>query len=523
VDRAAGVPLIAAKQYDIYPEYPGGPKASTDLSEEDIYEHLAEITTDFNYRRKVLVVPSPAFNDKEFMARLIPYPCVPEQIEFLYGAVVKRLIQPPGEKSERKEVEKKVPVDLYSFAWQKDIADRLKEGQGHALVIFLQYEDPTDPPLDLSYLYKTCLNLTVAIFHLESGDKCGVYESHGGTARTIKPAVISTSAEFAKKEFKNSEVLLRVAQKALDHYCSGRKEWPVLYHPGCGEFHAYRGVGKTNVVTGYANAWATGGEHLCYESPREFKVLLVDGEMAGGDLQQSMRLLAEENSNFNLIAFEEQDCIPSIASADGQDWLDEAIDRCGAEIIILDSWSMLAKVDSNDETAWQSFQDWEAKTRKRGKSTIYLQHDGKKGLQRGHSKPEDVLNWVVQLKWEGNYKGEEGLRCRQLFDKARRPVGRFGNIRIELSEGGLWTWSFPNQDQPDEQQALPKQGRKKKQISEAQFERIKQFSAAELGNIDKVAKILEVSHGVAERWIEIEKDRRKSAEHSGEYQGDDFV
>ena len=54
--------------------------------------------------------------------------------------------------------------------------------------------------------------------------------------RLPKPAaaVVSSAFEFAKKEFKEPEVMLEVAGS----------ESAVLHHPNLGELHAYRGVGK---------------------------------------------------------------------------------------------------------------------------------------------------------------------------------------------------------------------------------------------------------------------------------------
>jgi hypothetical protein len=360
----------------------------------------------------------------------------------------------------------------------------------------------------------------IYIFHYETEGKCGVYDTKGDGAKIIKPAVISSMREFAEKKFRDNEVLLEVSPSALANH-STLKSMPVLFHPSLGEVHAYRGTGKTNWGVGAFNAFATGGEFLCYKAPRPFKTLYVDGELPGSDLQLTLRDLVAENDNFNLIAYEEQEFIPSIAFKEGQDWLDEAIDRIGAEIVGLDSWSMLAKVGSNEEEAWQSFQEWQARCRKRGVSVIYFQHDGKKGLQRGHSKPEDLLNWVVQLKWEGNYKGEEGLRCLQLFDKARRPVGKFGRIRMELTEG-LWTWSFPTKnEEPEETPEEKKTGRKLTQPTADQLRVLAKFSEEEMKSVRAVSKTLCVGYAVAGRWVEQEIERRKEPEEQQDFVPED--
>lgn len=146
-------------------------------------------------------------------------------------------------------------------------------------------------------------------------------------------AVISTSRDFAAKEFKESEVMLEVKETHS----------PVLHHPSLGEIHAFRGVGKTNFGIGLFDALATGGEFLCYKATRPFKTIYFDGEMDASDLQEALSILAEENDNFTLVARCEQpdNFMPSIATAEGLAWCEEAIARAGAEVAIFDNWSTL--------------------------------------------------------------------------------------------------------------------------------------------------------------------------------------
>lgn len=252
--------------------------------------------------------------------------------------------------------------------------------------------------------------------------------------RLPKPscAVVSTTLTFSKKEIKESEVMLEVKDS----------ESPVIYHPSLGELHAFRGVGKTNFTIGFCNALATAGEFLCYQATRSFKVLYVDGEMDAGDLQEALHTLAEENDNFKLITRSEQqnEFMASIATAEGLAWYEEAIIREKAEVVIFDNWSRLANIGTNDEEAFFQFTEWCVRMRLRGVTVIYLHHDGKdQRTQRGHSKPEDPLNWVIGLRWQGEYKGQEGLKCVLEFEKCRKPVYEFAKVAIELRDG-VWCW-----------------------------------------------------------------------------------
>jgi AAA domain len=299
-------------------------------------------------------------------------------------------------------------------------------------------------------------------------------------------AVISTTREFALKEFDEPEVMLEVTQS----------ESPVLYHPSAGEIHAYRGVGKTNFILGLLNALATGGEFLCYKATRQFKVINFDGEMDASDLQESLSLLAEENDNFYLVArcTEPGSYMPSIATTDGLDWYEEAIVRSGAEVAIFDNWSTLANSPTNEEEAFLEFTAWQRKMRLRGVTVIYLHHDGKdKHTQRGHSKPEDTLNWVIGLRWPGDYKGQEQLKCIMEFEKCRKPVREYSKIAVSLEPDGTWCWG------KDIESTKPTEGRPKKAPTTEQSMLLKQRIDAGRGE-RAIAEEMKVSRALVRRW-----------------------
>jgi hypothetical protein len=318
-----------------------------------------------------------------------------------------------------------------------------------------------------------------------------VNEVYGAAQR----AVISSSREFAVKEFKESEVMLQVTATGSS----------VLHHPSLGELHASRGVGKTNFGIGLFDALATGGEFLCYKATRPFKTIYFDGEMDASDLQQALSLLAEENDNFTLVARCEQpdNFMPSIATAEGLAWCEEAIIRSGAEVAIFDNWSTLANVGTNEEEAFFEFSAWCRKMRLRGVTIIYDHHDGKSGTQRGHTKPEDTLNWVIGLRWQGDYKGQEGLRCVMEFDKCRKPVREYNRISISLGEDGTWLWG----EVGEEQQHTT--GRRAKQPTSEQLTMLRDL----VGKVSEreLAKQLGVSREVVKKWSydALMKDRLK--------------
>jgi KaiC/GvpD/RAD55 family RecA-like ATPase len=301
-----------------------------------------------------------------------------------------------------------------------------------------------------------------------------------------KPAVISTSREFSKKDFDAPEVMLEVS----------KSKSPVLYHPSAGEIHAYRGVGKTNFTVGLLNAFATGSEFLCYKATRCFRTIDFDGEMDGGDLQESLSLLAEENDNFHMVARCEQpdNFMPSIATTEGLHWYEEAIVRAKAEVVVFDNWSTLANSTTNEEEAFLVFSEWCRKMRLRGVTVIYLHHDGKdKHTQRGHSKPEDPLNWVIGLTWPNGYEGQEQLKLILKFEKCRRPVREHNRIAVTLEPDGTWCWG------KDIESAKPTSGRPHKLPTTDELSQLKQLVADGKGE-RMIAEEMKISRALVRRW-----------------------
>lgn len=205
---------------------------------------------------------------------------------------------------------------------------------------------------------------------------------------------------------------------------------PFLAKRTIGMIHASRGVGKTHIMLGMAMAIATGGTFLNWTAPQASPVVYVDGEMADEDIQLWLKETASldgmnplEKGYFNLIAADRQDRnIPSLSTLAGQKMLREQIGE--AKILFLDNISCLFRGgDEKEATDWESAQEWLISLRREGISVVLGHHDGKSGLQRGTSKREDPLNWVIQLKRPKNYQPEEGLRCEVHFEKARRLHG----------------------------------------------------------------------------------------------------
>jgi len=376
--------------------------------------------------------------------------------------------------------------DEGSLQYEED-ANVLKDAIANNLIdaVVLLYQDGKLQHLD------TVLKTKKPIFHVVDGfdwvgERILFKKAFTKVMSTSQPAIISTSREFGAKEFEAPEVMLEV----------NKSESPVLYHPSMGEIHAYRGVGKTNLTLGLLDALATGGEFLCYKATRPFRTIDFDGEMDGGDLQESLQLLTEENDNFHMVARCEQpdNFMPSMATEDGLAWYEEAINRCEAEVAVFDNWSTLANIGTNEEEAFFVFTAWARKMRLRGVTVIYLHHDGKdKHTQRGHSKPEDPLNWVIGLTWPPGYEGQEQLKLILKFEKCRKPVREYNKIAITLEPDGTWFWG------KDIESTTPSIGRPTKAIAAEQLLQLKQLMGEGKGE-RAIAEEMKISRDLVRRW-----------------------
>jgi hypothetical protein len=248
------------------------------------------------------------------------------------------------------------------------------------------------------------------------------------------PLVVVASPDFLNRKFPEKEALLEADGK------------PVIWHPSAGEIHAYRGVGKSNFTYGLLRSVASGDDFLMMRAATPRRVLYVEGEMDGADMQaMAKRHGGHENLSILSMAAQPDQLIPSIASVEGRELIEEAIASCSAEVLGLDSMSTLANIPTNDDVNWLEISAWIVKLRARGTSVVYLHHDGKNGTQRGSSKPEDTLDYVMHLTWQGQYRGAEGLKAILNFEKARRKIPpQCTGIEIELreKEDSTFEWAW---------------------------------------------------------------------------------
>jgi len=167
--------------------------------------------------------------------------------------------------------------------------------------------------------------------------------------------------------------------------------------------HALRGHGKTHFVFGVAYAVATGEAFMDWPVEKTGRVLYLDGELSGGVLKSRLEMLGPPTDNLFLLSDAMYRLkgltMPKIDDAEGQRKLDEIIEREKIDLVIIDSLSTLCSPEiEKDPGPWMPVQAWALQHRSRGRSIVFVHHDSRGNKPRGHSKKEDVLDTMLQLK-----------------------------------------------------------------------------------------------------------------------------
>jgi hypothetical protein len=245
---------------------------------------------------------------------------------------------------------------------------------------------------------------------------------------------------------------------------------PWLLTQSLSMIHAYRGIGKTHVALGVAFAIATGGAFLAWQATRPRAVLYLDGEMPAAALRDRLAALVQADDRefdpamLRIVTPDVQDGpMPDLATDDGQARIDAIVDD--AELVVVDNISTLVRTTEreNDAESWREVGAWALRMRQRGKSVLFVHHDGKGGQQRGTSKREDTLDAVIQLKHPADYTPEHGARFEVHFRKQRNAAGDGAQpIEAALAVGPdgrqLWTYRTLEESTHDRVVSLARDG-----------------------------------------------------------------
>ena len=207
------------------------------------------------------------------------------------------------------------------------------------------------------------------------------------------------------------------------------RDGTVVFRAGhLGQVYAERGIGKTWFLQTMALIAATGKAALGFRAPRPCRVLEVDGEMAGEELQERDAVIRDRlelplTNNLTYVGADWQEqYLPRVDTVEGQAALEPFV--AAADLIILDNRSCLFDSEGEkDAAAWQPAQDYLLALKRRGKGVIVAHHSNRQGGARGHSKPEDSMNVLIRLSRHEDYSQDQGARFLVTFDKCRGAYG----------------------------------------------------------------------------------------------------
>jgi DnaB-like helicase N terminal domain/AAA domain len=234
---------------------------------------------------------------------------------------------------------------------------------------------------------------------------------------------------------------------------------PLLSDRGRGLIYSPRGAGKTYITMEIAFCVASGSEAcFMWRIPRARKVVYVDGEMSIEELQERQRHIArmhDQNGQpwpaegfLKMVARDlQKEMRPNINTREGRRRIEDCVEP--GHLLILDNIASLGQSSDEKETEdWAIIEEWASDLCWRGISVIFIHHAGKSGDQRGSSKREDLMEFVLKLKVPGDYSPEQGLRVEAHLSKKRGKLteARYGQpFEIALStsiNSGFPEWAL---------------------------------------------------------------------------------
>lgn len=192
-----------------------------------------------------------------------------------------------------------------------------------------------------------------------------------------------------------------------------------------GYVFAARGVGKTWFSMEMANAISSGSNFGPWEVNEAQKILYVDGEVSLTDSQARNAALNIDNDNLIYLHHEHlyslTNATMDIANKEQQEAFLELCLQLEVKTVILDNLSCLAPyLDENEGFKFSNeLLTFILNMRRNGISIVFIQHAGRNGLMRGHSRREDAANWIIRLD-EAKDSGEViGAKFLSFFIKNR--------------------------------------------------------------------------------------------------------
>ena len=169
-----------------------------------------------------------------------------------------------------------------------------------------------------------------------------------------------------------------------------------------GMLYGPRGAGKTYAALGIALAMSTGQPFLGLKPSHPRKVVILDGEMGSKLMKRRLKEMRESlgaDTLGDLLILSPDmysHVLPSLATERGQDEIDRVIPD-DTDVLIIDNVSAWNRGGREDADGWSTWKEWLLKHKYLGRAVVFIHHAGKAGGQRGTSRREDDVNFVVKL------------------------------------------------------------------------------------------------------------------------------
>lgn len=234
-------------------------------------------------------------------------------------------------------------------------------------------------------------------------------------------------------------------------HAHSRRHWGRKIKDGMlGMVYGKRGAGKTYVVLGLAISMACRVSFLGSKPDRPRKVVLLDGEMGSralkGRVKEMQKSLGAKSLKNLLILTPDlsKQMLPSLASRKGQREIDELIPH-DTDVIIVDNVSCWNHDGREDADGWSVWAEWLLRHKHLGRTVIIVHHAGKNGAQRGTSRREDLLDFVIALQPMEDPHNKDALAFRLVWEKSRglgkKDTPPLVVTRVE-SRGAAPEWKF---------------------------------------------------------------------------------
>jgi hypothetical protein len=187
----------------------------------------------------------------------------------------------------------------------------------------------------------------------------------------------------------------------------------------------WRGAGKTWFGLSFAISITKGDSFGPWEAGSIVPTCYFDGELNPADIQQRVRLLSPQISNYldfycDHVAHNKGYPKADLSSETWREHMGNYLLDTKIKLWFLDNISSVSgSIVENSAEAWGDVNNWLLKLRHSGVSTVLIHHVGKNKQQRGTSRREDNLDGSIVLLEPPGYTQNMGACFTLKFEKTR--------------------------------------------------------------------------------------------------------